>query len=294
MIYHLLRLFLKLLSYIPFGVLYFLADGISCLLYDVVRYRRKIVRRNLTESFPEKSPTEIRRIEHKFYRFFADMMLESCKLASLSQEEMKRRMQFRNIEAVNALLKKGKSVSIYLGHYGNWEWVSSMPLWLEKNAIGAQIYHKLRNDHMDRLMLHLRGRMGAVSVDMHKTARYITELAGNHQVCAIGFIADQSPKFRESRHFLSFLHHKTPVLVGSEKITKHYGFEAFYLDVRRIRRGYYEAEFVRLHENPRSLPDFELTALYFKHLEQAILRQPELYLWTHNRFKHAEKEDIIK
>ena len=152
MIYHLLRLFLKLLSYIPFGVLYFLADGISCLLYDVVRYRRKIVRRNLTESFPEKSPTEIRRIEHKFYRFFADMMLESCKLASLSQEEMKRRMQFRNVEAVNALLKEGKSVSIYLGHYGNWEWVSSMPLWLENGVTSAQIYHKLRNKNMEAFM----------------------------------------------------------------------------------------------------------------------------------------------
>lgn len=292
MIYHLLRFFLKLLSYIPFGVMYLLADGVYSVLYYVVRYRRKIVRRNLTESFPEKDAAEIKRIEKKFYRFFADMMLESCKLASLSKEKMKCRMKFKNVEAVNMLLRKGESVSIYLGHYGNWEWISSMPLWLESGVTGAQIYHKLRNEHIDRLMLYLRGRMGAVSVDMHRTARYITELAGDHQVCAIGFIADQSPKFRESRHFLSFLHHKTPVLVGPEKITKHYGFGAFYLDVKRIRRGYYEAEFVRLYENPRTLPDFELTALYFKHLEQAILRQPELYLWTHNRFKHAEKENM--
>ena len=291
MIYHLLRFALKLLACLPFGVLYFLADVVYYLLYYIVRYRRKIVRRNLAESFPEKDLPEIKRIEKKFYRFFADMTLESCKLASLSQEEMKLRMKFVNVEAVNDLLREGKSVSLYLGHYGNWEWISSMPLWLEKKAVGAQIYHKLRNDNVDRLMLHLRGRMGAVSVDMHKTARYITELAQNGQVCAIGFIADQSPKYRESRHFLSFLHHKTPVLVGSEKITKHYGFEAFYLDVKRIRRGYYETEFIRLHDNPRTLPDFELTALYFKHLEQAIRRQPELYLWTHNRFKHAEREE---
>lgn len=291
MMYHLLRFFLKLLSYIPWRVMYGLSDGLFYLLYYMVGYRRKIVRKNLSESFPEKDLSDIKRIEKGFYRFFADMLLESCKLASMSPEEMRKRMKFKNVEAVNAMIRQGKSVSVYLGHYGNWEWVSSMPLWLEKDVEGIQIYHKLRNQTMERLMLHIRERMGGISVEMHKTARYITELVNNHKVCVIGFIADQSPKKRESRYFLPFLHHKTPVLIGTEKITKHYGFEAFYLHVTRTRRGFYEAEFVQLHENPQSLPGFELTTLYFKHLEQAIQQQPELYLWTHQRFKHAERLD---
>ena len=291
MMYHLLRFFLKLLSYIPWRVMYGLSDGLFYLLYYMVGYRRKIVRKNLSESFPEKDLSDIKRIEKGFYRFFADMLLESCKLASMSPEEMRKRMKFKNVEAVNAMIRQGKSVSVYLGHYGNWEWVSSMPLWLEKDVEGIQIYHKLRNQTMERLMLHIRERMGGISVEMHKTARYITELVNNHKVCVIGFIADQSPRKRESRYFLPFLHHKTPVLIGTEKITKHYGFEAFYLHVTRTRRGFYEAEFVQLHENPQSLPGFELTALYFKHLEQAIQQQPELYLWTHQRFKHAERLD---
>lgn len=291
MMYHLLRFFLKLLSYIPWRVMYGLSDGLFYLLYYMVGYRRKIVRKNLSESFPEKDLSDIKRIEKGFYRFFADMLLESCKLASMSPEEMRKRMKFKNVEAVNAMIRQGKSVSVYLGHYGNWEWVSSMPLWLEKDVEGIQIYHKLRNQTMERLMLHIRERMGGISVEMHKTARYITELVNNHKVCVIGFIADQSPKKRESRYFLPFLHHKTPVLIGTEKITKHYGFEAFYLHVTRTRRGFYEAEFVQLHENPQSLPGFELTALYFKHLEQTIQQQPELYLWTHQRFKHAERLD---
>lgn len=291
MMYHLLRFFLKLLSYIPWRVMYGLSDGLFYLLYYMVGYRRKIVRKNLSESFPEKDLSDIKRIEKGFYRFFADMLLESCKLASMSPEEMRKRMKFKNVEAVNAMIRQGKSVSVYLGHYGNWEWVSSMPLWLEKDVEGIQIYHKLRNQTMERLMLHIRERMGGISVEMHKTARYITELVNNHKVCVIGFIADQSPKKRESRYFLPFLHHKTPVLIGTEKITKHYGFEAFYLHVTRTRRGFYEAEFVQLHENPQLLPGFELTALYFEHLEQAIQQQPELYLWTHQRFKHAERLD---
>lgn len=289
MVYHLLHFFLKLISYIPFRVLYILSDGFFYLLYYSIRYRRKIVRRNLIESFPNKNLDEIKQIEKKFYHFFMDMVLECCKLASISQENIMKHVKFKNIETANSMLKQGKSVAVYIGHYGNWEWISSMPLWFEENVIGVQIYHKLRNENMDRLMMHIRERMGGICVEMHKTARYVTELANNKKVCLIGFIADQSPKKRESRHFLKFLNHKAPVLIGSEKIIKHYGFEAFYLDVKRIKRGYYEAEFVPLYESPKYLTDFQLTALYFQHLEQTILRQPELYLWTHNRFKHAEK-----
>ena len=103
MMYHLLRLLLKLVSYIPWCILYALSDVLFFLLYHVAGYRRKIVRQNLTESFPEKDLSEIRRIEKKFYHFFSDMMLESCKLASISPEEIRRRMQFKNIRAESGL-----------------------------------------------------------------------------------------------------------------------------------------------------------------------------------------------
>lgn len=292
MMYYLLRFFLKLLSGIPFGVLYLLSDGLFYLFYYGVGYRRKVVRRNLTECFPEKDLPEIERIEKQFYRFFVDMFFESAKMTTISAEEISRRMKFVNAEEVNARLREGHSQSIYLGHYGNWEWVSSMPLCLEKNITGSQIYHKLRNESMNRLLLHNRKRMGGRCVEMRKTARYINELVARHELSVTGYIADQSPKKSEARHFLPFLHHRTPVLTGTEKITKHYGFDAWYLDVRRVKRGYYAAEFIRMHDNPQSLPDFELTELYFRFLEQTIRRQPELYLWTHNRFKHAEKLDL--
>lgn len=268
--------------------MYFLSDCLFYFVYYVFRYRRRIVRKNLTESFPKKSEKEIKIIEKRFYHFFVDMILESSKLASISKSEIKRRMNFKNVDVVSSLLNDGKSVSIYLGHYGNWEWCSSIPLLLGKDVTVAQIYHKLSNDNMDRLMLQVRERMGAVCVDMRKTARYVTELVAEGKKCIIGFIADQSPRKIESRHFIHFLNHNTPVLTGTEKITKHYGFEAFFLNVKRLRRGYYEAEFIQLHDNPQSLPDFELTSLYFQMLEKCILNQPELYLWSHNRFRNAQ------
>ena len=291
MMYHLLSFLLKLISYIPFRALYVLSDGLYYILYYIIRYRRKIVRKNLTESFPTLKGKDILQVEKKFYRYFTDQVLESCKMATISPEEMKKHMKFTNIEAANAVFKEGKTIALYMGHYGNWEWISSIPLWVAEGVTSVQIYHKLRNDNTNRLILNMRERLGAISVEMRKTARYITEISNTNQVSVIGFIADQSPKKKEVRYFLPFLHHRTPILVGTEKIVKHYGFEAWFLDMKRVKRGYYEAELIRMHEEPASLPDFELTEIYFRMLEKMIQERPELYLWTHNRFKHATKLD---
>lgn len=293
MTYHLLSFIIKCLSCLPFSILYILSDFLFYIVYYVIHYRRSIVHKNLIESFPEKDELEIKNIEKKFYHFFTDNMLESCKLATISSKEIRKRMKFTNVEEVNGELRNGKSIALYLGHYGNWEWCSSMPLSLEKDVISAQIYHKLHNKSIDKLFLHNRERFGATCVEMNKTARYINKLAKTHEVCLIGFIADQSPKKQESHHFLQFLHHTAPVLIGTERITKHYQLEAWFLEVKRVKRGFYEAKFIKMHETSHLLPDFELTRVYFQLLEKTIQTQPELYLWTHNRFKHAIKDEEV-
>lgn len=285
--YWLLFNLVKILSHIPFRVMYMISDMLYYVVYYIVKYRRSIVRKNLTECFPEKSIDEIEKIEKKFYRFFTDILMESLKMFSISPKEMKRRMKFVNVEGIKATMKKGKSASVFMGHYGNWEWVSSLPLHLEDGMLGVQIYHELSDKLMNKLILYSRGRMGAISVEMRKTVRDISRMTSEGKVAAIGFIADQSPRKKDAHYYVNFLNHEVPALVGTEKLTKHYDFEGWYLDVKRVKRGYYEAEFVRLHENPRLLPDFELTEVYYQRLEKMIKERPELYLWTHNRFKYA-------
>lgn len=285
--YYALLSLVKILSYIPFRMLYVLSDIIFFPFYFVIRYRRKIARKNLTESFPDKDIDEIIRIEKKFYHFFIDMALESCKLISITPEELRQRMKFTNINIANEMLAEGKSISVFLGHYGNWEWITSIGLWLYKDAVVVQIYRKLRNKSMDKIMRRLRERMGNKCVEMHKTVRFMANAAADDRPHAIGFIADQSPKRREARHFTQFLNHKIPVLTGTEKATKHYGYNAIFISMKRVKRGYYECELASLHDNPKSLSDFELTNLYFQRLEYEILQHPEFYLWTHNRFKYA-------
>ena len=276
-----------IVSLIPFAVLHLLSDILFFPLYYVARYRRRVVRKNLVESFPEKSTAEIVAIEKRFYHSFIDVILESFKLLSISPKKMMRHMKFVNIDLINGLTAQGKSVSVFIGHYGNWEWLASMGLVLENNPIEAHVFHKLHNEATDRLMRKMRSRFGHVNVDMYKTARFIASAAREARPCTMGYIADQSPKYGDSKHFIPFLNHSTPVLTGTEKLTKHFKYEAAFVGMRRVRRGYYECRFSLLHPDPKSLPDFELTRLYYSKLEAEIRECPELYLWTHNRFKHA-------
>lgn len=286
--YYILIFFLKLVAYTPSWLQYIFSDILFYPFYYIVRYRRKIVRRNLEESFPEKSKEELIDIEKKFYHFLLDLVFESCKQLVMSPEEQKRRAVFKNMDEVNAVLDRGRSISAFIAHYGNWEWMTSFRYWLTDSADVVQIYHKFKNKAMERVMLQLRNRLGNISVLRDETVRYIAKASKQERPMIVGFLSDQSPKRRESKFFIPFLNHNVPILTGTEKLTKHFDFSAYYLSARRVRRGYYEYEFSLLCEDTRSLPDYELTRLYFERLEQEIRRQPELYLWSHNRFKYAK------
>ena len=279
-----------LLSLLPMKVHYVISDLLFWLLYSLLGYRRKVVRENLTTSFPEKSEEERQRIERGFYRFFCDYLVESVKLMTISKAHLKRRMTFKGTELVDQVVGEGQSCAVYLGHLCNWEWVTSLPLWVTPKAQCGQIYHPLENKDFDRLFLRSRQRMGAVCIPMQDTLRKILEYRKAGQPVVIGYISDQVPFWFNIHHWVDFLHHDTPVLTGTERIARKVNHAVFFLDVRRVRRGYYEAEFKLITREPQKMGDYEITDTYFRMLEESIRRAPEFWLWSHNRWKRTREE----
>ena len=282
LLYYIIYPLWYLLSLLPLGVLYILSDALFHLLYHLLRYRRRIVHKNLVESFPEKSEAEIRQVERGFYHFFCDYIVESLKMMTISPEEMKRRMVFKGIEQFDEVVEAGGSCALYLGHYCNWEWVSSVPLWVTPKAKCGQIYHPIENPEFDRLFLKQRGRMGAVSIPMNDTLREILRYRSEHQPVIIGYISDQVPHWRNIHHWCDFLHHDTPVLTGTERIVRKVNHAVFYLEMTRVRK--------LITREPQSLPEYEITTRYFQMLEASIRRRPEFWLWSHNRWKRGRAE----
>lgn len=278
------------LSVLPMRVLYVLSDALYLLAYRLAGYRRALVRRHLADAFPEKSERERRDIERGFYHWFCDYLVETVKLLTMSSRQMQRRMTFRGTDGVNRVVERGQSVAVYLGHFCNWEWITSLPLWVSGQAQCAQIYHPLENSEFDKLFVALRSRFGAVCIPMAETLRRIVKYRQQGQPIILGYISDQIPFWNNIHHWLDFLNHDTPVLTGTEKIVRSTAQVPFYADVRRVRRGYYECTFVPMTTDLQESSCWALTDEYFRRLEQSIRRQPECYLWSHNRWKRTHEE----
>ena len=242
LLYYLVYSLWYVLSLLPLRVLYWLSDIIFVCVFYILHYRRRLVWVNLVTSFPELEPEEHKRIEHNFYRWFCDYLVESIKLMTMKPEEIKRRLVFKNTEAVDKCISEGQSCAVYLGHFCNWEWVTSLPFWISRDAKCGQLYHPLENQDFDRLFLHVRQRYDAVCIPMNESLRKILEYKKQGNPVVIGYIADQAPFWWNIHHWCQFLYHDTAVLSGAERIITKLNHAAFYLDMRRVKRGYYEAE----------------------------------------------------
>lgn len=285
---------LYLLSLLPLCIHYLFSDVIYLIIYHLLGYRKPLVRRHLSECFPEKSDAERASVERAFYHWFCDYLVESIKMLTMSERQMRKRMVFRGTETVDQVVGEGQSCAVYLGHYCNWEWITSLPLWVTPKAQCGQIYHVLENSEFDRLFLNLRQRMGAVCIPMAETLRRLAEYRQKKQPVVIGYISDQVPFWNNIHHWLDFLNHDTPVLTGTERLARSAGHAVLYIDVERPRRGYYVATFKLIEQNPKQTKDYELTDAYFRMLEASINRAPQYWLWTHNRWKRSHEEFNIR
>lgn len=289
-IYYLIYYIWFLLSLLPLRIHYVISDLLYVLVYHILHYRRKVVHKNICESFPEKSVGEQLAIERDFYHWFCDYIVESIKLLTMSERQMHKRMVFKGTDVVDQIVSEGQSCAVYLGHYCNWEWITSLPLWVTPQAQCGQIYHAIENPLFDNLFLKLRQRFGAICIPMAETLRRIIKYRQEGRPVVIGYIGDQVPFWNNIHHWCQFLNHDTPVLTGTERLANQTGHAVFYMDVRRIRRGFYEAEFQLICREPKQLEKYELTDEYFRRLEQSIRRDPVCYLWSHNRWKRTREE----
>jgi KDO2-lipid IV(A) lauroyltransferase len=285
MAYYIALPFLYLLSILPFRVLYILSDGLYIIFYYLIGYRKKVVLQNLKNSFPEKTEKEIAVICKKFYHYFCDLILESLKTLTISREQVKKRVVFS--EASIAIFKKyyenKQSIVLVMGHMGNWELAGAGFSQLSSLHHLYILYHPLTNKRFDNLVYHMRTRLGNKLYAMNEALRGM--LRDRDKITATAFIADQTPS-PEGAYWTTFLHQDTPVFRGTEKLATKLNYPVVYASVSRPKRGVYAVELEILTENPKACQENEISEKHTRRLEKDILIQPEIWLWTHKRWKH--------
>lgn len=290
--YYLIYGIVYVLSLLPFWLLYLISDGLYLIVYHLIRYRRKIVRKNLTASFPEKSQQELRRTERQFYHWLCDYVFETFKLLSISDANLLRHMELRGMDQLELCFDKGQNCAAILGHYCNWEWLSAVSLGFHRHpdaAVGL-IYHPLYNEAVDRLFIDLRSAHHGMCVPKQDILRHLISLKRDNRRSLFGYISDQSPKWENMHLWLDFLHHDTPVFTGAERIMQKMNDAVFYVDMERPRRGQYICTFRLISPEAAREEELAITRRFFQMLEQSINRQPAYYLWTHNRWKRGREE----
>ena len=291
--YYILYAFVYTLSLLPFRLLYLLSDGLFLLIFHLIRYRRKVVWKNLTTSFPEKSEHELRQIEKQFYHWFCDYIFETFKLLSISDQQLLKHIEFRGVELLEECFDRGQNCAAILGHYCNWEWLSASGLAFKRypNAVMGLIYHPLYSDAFDRLFINLRSAHGGECIPKKDILRHLVNCKKQQRPYLFGYISDQAPKWENIHLWLPFLNHETPVFSGGERIMRKVDDAVFYVEMERPSRGHYICNFQLLSEHAsQETEEYAITKRFFANLEQTIRRQPAFYLWSHNRWKRTKEE----
>jgi len=290
-VYGILFMWVKMHAILPLRILYILSDILYFFVYNIGKYRVRVVRQNLRESFPEKTPEELLKIEKEFYHHFCDYIVETIKLAHISFEEIRKRALLKNPELIDQLIDEGHStIFLLMGHYGNWEWFSHCTGLLQPESKIYQIYRPLNNKAFDRLFIYLRTRFGSAGIKKHETARDIVRLKRDKKRAAVVFIQDQAPGGGD-HYWTNFLNHETAMFTGSERLARKMQIPVLFMDTQKIKRGYYQVDMILMTRAPQELPENQVTEEYTQYMERMIRRNPAYYLWTHKRWKHKRPQE---
>jgi len=276
--------FLWIISILPFRVFYWLSDVVYFIVYYIIGYRKKTVRENLALALPHLSPEERLVIEKKSYQHLCDMFMEMIKTMSISPEEMNKRFTVTNMDLIKEYEKKGKSIVLLASHYASWEWLITINNKTSFRGIG--VYKKLSNKYFDKLIKDIRSKYEAELVTTRDTISLIAKNQKEGNLCIYGLASDQSPKLDRIFYWDTFMGVEVPVHTGAEMIAKKYDLSVVFVKVKKVKRGFYEATFIPISDNPTTVPDFEITHTFIKEVEKQILEAPEYYFWTHKRWKH--------
>ncbi|MCG8701872.1 MAG: lysophospholipid acyltransferase family protein [Bacteroidales bacterium] len=279
-------LFVGIMGIMPFFVIYRFSDGLRFILSDVIKYRRKVIYSNLRKAFPGKSETEINSLVRKTYMNLMDNILEGIKTFTLRKSQLIKRYRINNPELITPLIEANKSIIAVTGHYNNWEW-GSLAASLQIKANFAALYKPLSNKYIDKMIYNSRSKCGTELVSIYETNKTFEKYKDRPTVYLLA--ADQSPAKGQldKSYWYDFMGIKTAFLYGLEKYAVNNNYPTVYIDIQRVKRGFYEVELSLLSDKPSQLKDGELTERYVRKLESVIKKQPENWLWSHRRWKHS-------
>lgn len=281
--------FLKLFSKLPFGILYAFSDFLFFISFHVIKYRRRLVWKNLKNAFPGKSESELREIEKKFYKNLSDYAVEMLKLLTINKEELRKRVVFKNPEVSIRYIQEGQSLLNLASHQFNWEWLLAAGSFILPGQMDF-VYQPVNNKFFDEFSNFCRSRFGAYGIKRDSVAREIVKR--KNIVRNIALVGDQYPGMGYDKKYPStFLNQSTVFFNGPNQLAVLTQYPVLYYAMRKIKRGYYETTIVPLALPPYEKENTDVLKNYIAEIEKVIDKDPAGWLWSHNRWKTRHLEN---
>lgn len=261
------------------------------LIRYIIRYRLKVVRTNIKKSFPQKCEKDREDIVNQYYKYLCRIFRESVMLLYISPNKIKQRFVIKNIELLDEIAQNGQNTIVVFGHYGNWEWISTTPLWSDKFIVST-IYRRIKSERVDRLYQKIRSRFGTECIEKKQTLRALLNYEKSNTRYALGVLADQQPSLKNAHYWIKFLNQPTAVISGWATIARKLNCAVVYLDMTPKEHGHYEVSFETITLTPRNMSELELVEIYMRKLEEKICENPSNWLWSHKRWKHTPPKDF--
>ncbi len=278
---------LYLLSLLPLRILYLISDFAYFIIYHIVGYRKHIVMQNLSIAFPEKTEEEKLWIAKRFFRNFTDNFIETIKFLSAGDRFFKKHFT-GNTEVFTPLYERGQKCEVLLAHNFNWELANLAMAKITPYQL-LTVYMPINNKAVDRLFKYMRTRTGVKLLSAHKIRYDI--LPYRNQQYMLALVADQNPGDLRFAWWFNFFNRPAPFTRGPEKLARSNNSAVVFCYFTKPRRGYYEAHFTVATTDPASLSEAELTKHYVTYLKKVISDCPEMWLWSHRRWKHMWKPE---
>lgn len=265
---------------------YIIEEIIYFVMHHLMHYRRKVVMENLRNSFPERSEKELRKIASGFSRNLAEQMINLLSLTGLSSKRRRKLLTFPDAERYGAEIK-GRNAIALIGHYGAWEFISILGLY-ESEHVAVGVYHSLESSVFDELFKRIRAGENIALVPRNDIMRYFIRNRDGKPM-NIGLIADQNQYRVKDPHWITFLNQDTIFADGAEQLARRFCLPVYYLWLRRRRRGEYELHAELIYDGKEEVAEHEITERYARRLERSIRECPELWLWSHRRWKQKRE-----
>jgi Kdo2-lipid IVA lauroyltransferase/acyltransferase len=241
---------------------------------------KNLIESNLLKAFPNLSQNEMKKIIKKMWTNYGKILAEYIFIKDFRKSKLENNIEIKGQKILEEISKNNEAVIFISGHFNNFE---LMAMQIEKSGINlAALYRPLNNKFLNLIMERIRKKyicQNQIKKGISGTKQLLSFFK---KKTSIALMIDQ----RVSQGIKSnFFNHKALTTTIPAQFVKRFKCKIVPIYIERVK----DVNFKLTVNDPIVYSDnetIESITLDLNHkLEKLILKNPDQWIWSHNRWK---------